>query len=130
MTEKYAMLTELIKLARADGSVREEEYNFIVQLAWFIGVKKVEVDALFDQYIESEPPPLEKDRIIQFHRLILLAKVDHEMHEKEQHFLRDVGMRMGLRPLAVEQVLKEVVDSENGAMDPGRLIEIFQVYHN
>ena len=83
------MLTDLIKLARADGTVREEEYNFIIQLAWFLGVKRVEVDALFEQYIESEPPPLEKDRILQFHRLILLAKVDHELHKKELDFLNN-----------------------------------------
>ena len=130
MTEKYSLLTQLIKLARADGSVREEEYNFIVQLAWYIGVKRTEVDALFEQYIESDAPRLESDRIIQFHRLVLLAKVDHEIHEKELDFLRDVGMRMGLRPLAVEQVLREMEEGENGSMDPNRLIEIFQVYHN
>lgn len=130
MTDKYAVLTELIKLARSDDKVVEEEYNFIVQLAWFIGVSRAEVDGLFDQYIEDGPSPLETDRILQFHRLVLLANVDFEVDQKEVDFLKGAGLRLGLNPLAVAQVLEEMKRSANGTMDPGRLIEIFQTYHN
>lgn len=130
MIDKYAVLTELIKLARTDENVVEEEYNFIVQLAWFLGVSRTEVDGLFEQYIEDKPSPFETDRILQFHRLVLLANVDFEVDKKELEFLKDAGLRLGLNPLAVLQVLQEMQETTNGAMDPGRLIEIFQTHHN
>ncbi len=130
MTDQYNLLTELIQLARADKIVRQEEFNFILNVALLLGVSKSEVKALFEQNIESKPPKMESDRILQFHRLVLLANVDLDVDARELDFLRNAGIRMGLRPLAVEQVLKEMQTVENGKLSPEHLIKIFQVNHN
>lgn len=130
MSEKHSLLAELIKMARADKVVRQEEYQFIKHVALMMGISKDELDPLFEKYIEITPPELESDRIVQFHRLVLLANVDHHLDARELEAIRDIGIRMGLRPFAIEQVLNEMKASSNGALSPDRLIQIFQVYHN
>ena len=130
MREQLGLLAELIKLARADQTVRHEEYNFLLNLALLLGVSKAELDTLFEELIECKPPKLENDRILQFHRMILLANVDHHIDKREMAFLRDAGIRMGLNPLTIEQVLQEMQTVENGKLSPEHLIKIFQVNHN
>ena len=126
MSEQLNLLTELIKLARADKKVLQEEYNFILNLALLLGVSKAEVDGLFDNYNESAPPIKESDRILQFHRMVLLANVDHHIDSSEMEFLCNAGIRLGLRPSTVEQVLKEMKSVENGKLSADHLIKIFQ----
>jgi hypothetical protein len=76
------------------------------------------------------PPKLEVDRIVQFHRLVLLMNVDLETSHLEINYIKEAGIRMGLNPLAIEQVLNEMNSFPNKIIPPERLLEIFQLYHN
>lgn len=57
MKEKLSLVTELIKMANCDHDLREKEYEFIQIISHQIGVKKEDMDNLFEQYIEFTPPP-------------------------------------------------------------------------
>lgn len=130
MEDKLSLLTQLIKLARIDDEVREDEYRFIMAIAEMLKVSEAEVDPLFDEYIQTPPPGSEFERILQFHRLVLMANVDLEVNSKELEFLRDCGLHLGLRPEAVEKVLREMKLHPHGAIPHQRMIAIFQAYHN
>ena len=130
MQEKLGMLTVLIKLAKVDEKEQDMEYDFLLILAERLGVDKERFDQLFTDYIEHSPPPLESDRILQFHRLVLLMNVDGESHKSEKRFLQMAGVVMGLNPVAVTSILEEMERYENKVIPPERLIEIFKVHHN
>lgn len=130
MKEKQSLIIQLIKMAQADEQVRDEEYTFMCTIAGFMGVSKEQLDALFDEYIEWEPPPVEVERIVQFHRLVLLANVDLEVSEAEREMLVRAGHKLGLHPQAVKNVLSEMANHDRGMVPEDRLIEIFKVYHN
>jgi uncharacterized tellurite resistance protein B-like protein len=130
MQEKLSLLTELIKLADADNSSREEEYLFMQWVAGSIGVSSADFNKLFDEFVEFTPPKLEVDRIIQFQRMVILANVDGEVDENEIQKIREMGLRMALNELAVDQVLAEMEEAENGILPADRLVEIFKIYHN
>ena len=119
------MLTVLIKLAKVDEKEQDMEYDFLLILAERLGVDKERFDQLFTHYIEYSPPPLESDRILQFHRLVLLMNVDGESHKSEKRFLQMTGVVMGLNPVAVTSILEEMERYENKVIPPERLIEIF-----
>jgi len=130
MKEKLSLLTELIKLARCDHKVREQEYKFLQTLARSLNISKEDFDPLFDKYIEFTPPESEFERILQFHRLVLLMNVDDETSDSEVEFLKDIGIRIGLNPMATNQVLAEMNNYPNKVIPPDRLIEIFKEQYN
>ena len=130
MKEKLSLLTELIKLASCDKIIRKQEYDFIMVMAERLGIDKASCDKLFDQYIAFTPPKSEFDRILQFHRLVLLMNIDQQAGKKELNFIRDLGIRMGLRPMATEKVLLEMHNYPGKLVPPDRLIEIFKEQYN
>ena len=130
MKEKLSLLTELIKLAKADQELREQEYAFLLTIAKSLHVSKEEFDSLFDQNIEFTPPESEFERILQFHRLVLLMNVDQETSESELDFIRDIGIRIGLSPYATDRVLSEMNNYPDKLIPPDKLIEIFKGYYN
>lgn len=130
MEEKLSLLTQLIKMARIDREVREDEHRFILAIAEMLEVPESQVDPLFEEYIESHPPESEFDRILQFHRLVLIANVDLEVNSRELEFLRECGLHLGLRPEAVENVLREMKHHHHGMIPHERILNIFKAYHN
>ncbi len=93
-------------------------------------VRKEDFDHLFEKYIEFTPPKLEFERILQFHRLVLLMNIDKETSDIEVEFIKDIGIRIGLNPLATNQVLTEMNKYPNKVIPDGRLIEIFKKHYN
>ena len=130
MKEKLSLLTELIKLARCDHKVREQEYQFLLAIAKSLNVSKEDFDHLFGKYIEFTPPESEFERILQFHRLVLLMNIDKETNEAEIQFLKDIGIRMGLDPMATNQVLSEMNKYPDKIIPPDTLIKIFKKQYN
>ena len=130
MKEKLSLLTELIKLARCDHQVREQEYQFLLTIAKSLDVSTEEFDSLFDTYIEFTPPESVFERILQFHRMVLLMNVDQETSDSEVEFLKDIGIRIGLDPMATNRVLIEMNKYPNKVIPPEKLIELFKEQFN
>ncbi len=130
MKEKLSLLTELIKLARCDHKVREQEYDFLLTIAQSLNVSKKDFDSLFEKYIEFIPPESEFDRILQFHRLVLVMNVDQETSDLEIKFIKDIGIRLGLNPFATNQVLADMNKYPEKVIPPEKLIEIFKAHYN
>jgi hypothetical protein len=130
MKEKLSLLTELIKLASCDKQIREKEYDFIMVIAERLGIDKLTCDKLFADYIEFTPPKSEFDRILQFHRLVLLMNIDQNIKDEELNFVKNLGIRMGLNPLATDKVLVEMHKYPGKLVPSDRLIEIFKEQYN
>lgn len=128
--ETLSLLTELIKFANADREVRESEHRFLLAIAFQLGISLEEFEGLFEANIEFKPPVLEADRIVQLQRFVLLMNVDKKVHAKELIQIKELGMKLGLHPHAVQQVLEEMHLHEHSLIPAQRLIEIFKVYHN
>jgi hypothetical protein len=128
--EKLSLLTELIKLAKVDESLRDSEFQFLSAIANQIGVSQTDFENLFDEYIEFKPPIFEFDRIIQLQRLVLLMNIDQVVEEKQLYLIKNLGIRMGLNPLAVAEVLDTMHKYPNMMLPPEKLISIFRTFHN
>jgi uncharacterized tellurite resistance protein B-like protein len=129
-SEKHQILSDMIRLAMADDKIDQAEYNFISAIAARLGVTQEEVEDLFKSPLESGVFKTELERITQFHRLVLLMNVDQETHVAEVDTLRNYGLKMGIRPEAIEQVLNEMGNYENKVIPNERLIEIFSRFYN
>lgn len=128
--EKLSILSDLVKLAKADDSIRDIEFQFLMSIAGQMGVTKDEFKTIFEENIKFSPPKLEVDRIVQFQRLVLLMNVDLEANEKEINYIKDIGIRMGLHPDATNAILEKMHKFENKIIPPDELISIFKTFHN
>ena len=128
--EKHQIISDMISLAKADQVLHEREYEFILVVAERLGMNKSEVDALLQQPLEGQVFKTELQRITQFHRLLLLMNVDMETHFVEIDAIRNYGLRLGIRPEAIEQILNEMGQYENKMMPSDRLVEIFKRFYN
>ncbi len=117
-------------MAKADNEIREIEFQFLLTLASQMGIDKEDFKTIFEQYIEFNPPKLEFERIIQFQRLVLIMNIDDQANEEELEYIKDLGMRMGLHPMATNEVLRIMNDFPNRIVPPEKLISIFKTFHN
>jgi uncharacterized tellurite resistance protein B-like protein len=128
--EKLSLLSEMITFAQADNRVKDSEYNFLLAVARQLGVNKQVFDSLFTVKVDAIPLKSESQRILQFHRLVLLMNVDQEQHLEEMIKLREFGLKMGLSPAAIQTVLEIMHQYPNKVIPPKVLIDIFKAQHN
>ncbi len=127
--EKLSILSEMIAFARADHVISDSEYHFLMSVAEQLGVDQETFESLFETKVKKIMPKTQAERILQFHRLVLLMNVD-EQHELEVTKLHNIGLGMGLPPSAIEQVLEIMHKYPNKIVPPDVLINIFKAHYN
>ncbi|WP_268223720.1 TerB family tellurite resistance protein [Sinomicrobium oceani] len=128
--EKLSLLADMIALARSDGKIKAIEYRFLLVVAEQLGITKHTLDKLFTTQVESVQLKPESERILQFHRLVLLMNIDHSSSVLEIEKIKELGIRMGLNPLATNKVLDIMHQYPDKIVPPQVLIEIFKTYYN
>ncbi|TMM53252.1 TerB family tellurite resistance protein [Maribacter algarum] len=128
--EKLSILSEMIAFAKVDNLVKDPEYNFLLNVSKQLGVEREVFDGLFEKESEHLIPKTEAERILQFHRLVLLMNVDQVQEELEIRRLHDMGLGMGLPPSAIDQVLSVMHKYPNNVVPPEVLIDIFKAHYN
>jgi len=128
--EKLSLLQDLIALSEADNNVSFMEAQFINSVALSLGVSPSELQTLKNNPVNYSPQNKEIDRITQFYRLLLLMGVDTAQQESEVEFCKNIGLKMGLNPIAINEVVNRILASEKGMLPPQELIKVFQTYHN
>ncbi len=128
--EKLSILSEMIAFAKVDNLVKDPEYNFLLNVSKQLGVAREIFDGLFEKESEHLIPKTEAERILQFHRLVLLMNVDQVQEEVEIRRLHDMGLGMGLPPSAIDQVLSIMHKYPNNVVPPEVLIDIFKAHYN
>ena len=128
--EKLNILSEMIAFARVDQSIKQSEYQFLVKVASNLGIDKTTFDELLKKKTTKPTLKSQAERIVQFHRLLLLMNIDEEQHEKEINSLHTMGLKMGLPPNGITQVLKVMHKYPNKIVPPEVLIDIFKTQYN
>ena len=128
--DKYALISDLIILAMADEKITSQEYDLIFRLAKRMGITKIKVEELLGNPMASKPIFSELERITHFHKLLSLMNVDGEVHVKEIIMLRNFGLKMGIRPGAIDQILIKMNDYEDKIVPAQELLKIFQAHYN
>ncbi|MGB5172062.1 MAG: TerB family tellurite resistance protein [Eudoraea sp.] len=130
LEEKLSILSEMIAFARADQELKNSEYNFLYSVATNLGVSKKTFDNLFSKKVAKLIPRTQAERILQFHRLVLLMNVDNDQRLIEISKLHNIGLGMGLPPSAIEQVLMVMHNYPDKIVPPDVLINIFKAHYN
>jgi hypothetical protein len=129
--QKISHLKALYHLACADKVLSKVELIFIRNVAERLGVNVEELDK-FDPTIEPELelPDREYKIYALFHRLAIIVMLDNNMSERERRYCFNLGIKMGLHPNAINEIIDHI--SKRGAMDvtPSEVMAIFRKYLN
>ena len=128
--EKLGILSQMISFAKADKEIKDSEYDFLLGVAKQLEVDKETFDSLFHKKAEKVLLKSEAERILQFHRLVLLMNVDQEQRLVEIEQLHNIGLGFGLPQAAIEQVLTVMHNYPDKVVPPAVLINIFKAYNN
>ena len=128
--EKLSLLSEMIALSRVDGILHENEVYFIKSIANDWKIIAIDLEELFDLPNQDIVLKSEFRRIEHFYRMALLMYTDDFQHNEEENFLYQMGLRLGLNPMAIRRILAEMKSSPNRMVDSEILIKIFQEQHN
>ena len=128
--EKLSLLSEMIAFARIDESLKSIEYQFLLGVAKQLEISRNDFNYLLDNPVTYIHLKSHSERIVQFHRLVLLMNVDSNVSKKEIVRLHNFGLRMGLSYESINRVLDLMESFPNKIVPPGVLIDIFKVQYN
>ena len=128
--EKLGILSQMISFARIDKKILDSEYDFLWGVAQQLGIGKEDFNSLFHKEPKKVVLKSEAERILQFHRLVLLMNIDQEQKLVEIEELHNVDLGFGLPQAAIEQVLIAMHRYPDKVVPPEVLMEIFKVYNN
>lgn len=128
--EQLSALSQLIAFARANSDINTSEYNFLLTIANQIGVD----ENTFNKLLNTPHPFVnikhESQRIVQFHRLLLLMNIDQKITSEELEQIHQLGINMGLNILAIDKTLEVMKLYDNNNIPPEVLLDIFKTYYN
>jgi hypothetical protein len=125
--QKISHLKALYHLACADNVFSRAEAIYIRNVAKRLGIDETELEKFDGSEPELELPDREYKVYSLFHRLVIIIMVDNEVHEDEKRYCFNLGIKMGLHPNAVGEIIASVEDGEIGAA-PSEVMDIFRKY--
>jgi hypothetical protein len=128
--EKLSLLSEMIAFAQIDANIKSIEYKFLLGVARQLEICQEDFDYLFQHPVTYVHLKSHSERIVQFHRLVLLMNLDQNICDKDLRKLHNFGLRMGLSHESINKVLHVMESFPNKIVPPDFLIEIFKVQYN
>src|SRR5210317_1993462 len=102
--EKLSLLSEMIAFAKYDKDIKNIEYNFLLGVARQLEISREDFDYLIENPINYIHLKSHSERIVQFHRLVLLMNIDSEHSPSSVIKLYNFGLRMGLSHESITKV--------------------------
>lgn len=132
--EKLSLLSEMIAFAQYDKDIRQIEYNFLLGVAKQLDISREDFDYLINHPINYTHLKSHSERIVQFHRLVLLMNIEQEHGTNKASAgvvkLYNFGLRMGLSHESISKVLYLMESFPNKIVPPDVLIDIFKTQYN
>ncbi|HEY5747794.1 MAG TPA: hypothetical protein VIU12_17090 [Chryseolinea sp.] len=127
--QKISHLKALYYLAAADDVLSKVEGIYIKNVAERLGVTLEEL-INFDPKIEPtlELPDKEYKIYALFHRLAIM--IDNTIDEREKHYCFTMGIKMGLHPNAVGEIIDHIIAKGSMNVTPAEVMDIFRKYLN
>ena len=130
--EKLSLLSEMIAFAKYDKDIKNIEYNFLLGVAKQLDISREDFDYLIEHPINYIHLKSHSERIVQFHRLVLLMNIENKGEENSSGVIKlyNFGLRMGLSHESITKVLYLMESFPNKIVPPDVLIDIFKTQYN
>lgn len=130
--EKLSLLSEMIAFAKYDKDIKDIEYNFLLGVAKQLEISREDFEYLIEHPVTYTHLKSHSERIVQFHRLVLLMNIDNSNENSSSGVIKlyNFGLRMGLSHESITKVLYLMESFPNKVVPPDVLIDIFKTQYN
>ena len=130
--EKLSLLSEMIAFAKYDKDIKNIEYNFLLGVAKQLEISREDFEYLIKHPVTYTHLKAHSERIVQFHRLVLLMNIDSSNENSSSGVIKlyNFGLRMGLSHESITKVLYLMESFPNKIVPPDVLIDIFKTQYN
>ncbi|WP_142783293.1 TerB family tellurite resistance protein [Changchengzhania lutea] len=130
--EKLSLLSEMIAFAKYDKDIKNIEYHFLLGVAKQLDIAREDFDYLIEHPVTYTHLKSHSERIVQFHRLVLLMNIDSDSDNSSSGAIKlyNFGLRMGLSHESITKVLYLMESFPNKIVPPDVLIDIFKTQYN
>ena len=128
--QKMSLLSEMIAFAKTDNNIKSIEYRFLLGIAQQLEISQEDFDYLIEFPVTYVHLKSHSERIVQFHRLVLLLNLGREITPKQLVKIHNFGLRMGLSHESINRVLDLMESFPDKVVPPDFLIDIFTVQYN
>jgi hypothetical protein len=126
--QKISHLRALYHLACADKVLTDVEGEYIKNVAERLGIPLEELSKLDPYEPTLELPNREYKNYILFHRLALIVMIDNTLSERERQYCFNLGIKMGLHPNAVGEIIDYIASQGTIDAKPSEVMAIFKRY--
>jgi len=122
----------MIAFAKYDKDIKNIEYNFLLGVAKQLEISREDFDYLIENPINYIQLKSHSERIVQFHRLVLLMNIENNGDANSSAVIKlyNFGLRMGLSHESITKVLYLMESFPNKIVPPDVLIDIFKTQYN
>jgi hypothetical protein len=128
--QKISHLKALYHIACADKQFTKEEAMYIKVVAERMGVDIEELKKFNGSEPALELPGHEYKIQALFHRLAIIIMIDNTANEKEKQYCFNLGIKMGLHPNAISEIITHITTQGVNSASPESIIAIFKKYSN
>ena len=103
-----AIIAMLVKMAEADNDLDLAEQEFILDVAYQIGLNGDEIEEIFtspNKFV-LKPPRNEEDRMTILYYLLFMMRIDGKIMPKEEEMCYKAGLRLGFHHALVTDLIK------------------------
>jgi hypothetical protein len=124
--EKHTHVANLIKLAKADKELVQDEVIFIKSIAIKIGVDSSDFNniALNLESVKEVTPVSVEVKARQFYDILTLMSIDQKADEEEENLSRELGGKLGFSKDQVERAITITKDNLEKIITPEQIAEI------
>jgi hypothetical protein len=128
--QKIAHLKVLYYLACSDNVLSKAEIVFIRNVAERLGVDVAELENFDNTEPALHLPDKEYKIYALFHRLAIIIMVDNEVGKDEKRYCFNLGIKMGLHPNAIGEIIEYTIAHGAWNAQPKEVMDIFRKYLN
>lgn len=126
--QKISHLKALYHLACADKVLSKSETIYIRTVADRLGVSLEELGKPDCSEPDLILPGKEYKIYALFHRLAIILMIDGSVHDDEKSYCFNLGIKMGLHPNAIAEIIEHVTDHGPVETSPKVVMDIFRKY--
>jgi len=132
LNARKSHLVLLLQMANVDGSYHVNEDKMIRQIAQRLGFSTFQFEQLkkHPDDVKFTVPQTEDERIVVLYHLLFLMRIDQVISSAEKELCREMGFRLGLNPLMIEDMIELMVKHLDEKLPDKALLETVRRYRN
>ena len=127
-----AILAMLVQMAEADNDLDLAEQEFILEVAYQVGLTGDEVEEIFTEPSKFvlKPPKNEEDRMSILYYLLFMMRIDGKILPKEEEMCYKAGLRLGFNHDMVSDLIQVMKNYLFEELPEDALLDVVRKYLN